>query len=184
VLHLNPLSAANSTWKKREWHVCMYFCDNLLIFRLLTGVSMARHVNTRSTRATAHRALMATVNCSRRVVSSKYLTIIVPFPLSGVGTICFLLPFYHSSYNKYGRYKNKYGRLHHLSRETSTAGHRPPRRSVLCCPHPATSPDRRSTLWGAYQRCVSRYAVATRGPFRPNGRQSSSQCALPTATAT
>jgi hypothetical protein len=36
-----------------------------------------------------------------------------------------------------------------------------PRRSVLC------SLDRRSTLWGAYQRCVSRYAVAIRGPFRP-----------------
>jgi hypothetical protein len=79
---------------------------------------------------------------------------------------------------------------HHLSRDTSTAGHRPPPKfSTTIGPvlpsssdFPRPSPDRRSTLWGAYQRCVSRYAVAIRGPFRHNGRQSSLQCALPTAT--
>jgi hypothetical protein len=42
-----------------------------------------------------------------------------------------------------------------------------PRRSVLRCPHPAASSDRRFTSWSAYQRCVSRYAGAIRGPFRP-----------------
>jgi hypothetical protein len=70
--------------------------------------------------------------------------------------------------------------LHHLNRETSTAGHRPPPKfSTTIGPElpsssdfPRPSLDRRSTLWGAYQRCVSRYAVAIRGLFRPNGRQS------------
>jgi hypothetical protein len=51
---------------------------------------------------------------------------------------------------------------HHLSRETSTVGHRPPAKfsttispvlpSSSGCPRP--SPDRWSTLWGAYQRCI------------------------------
>jgi hypothetical protein len=48
-----------------------------------------------------------------------------------------------------------------------------PPRSVLCCPHPATSRDLHQIVGppcgGAYQRCVSRYEVAIRGPFRPKG---------------
>jgi hypothetical protein len=74
---------------------------------------------------------------------------------------------------------------HHLSRGTSTAGHRPPPKfsttigpALRSSGFPRPSPDRRSTLWGAYQRCISRYA----GAISPNGRQSSSQFALPTAT--
>jgi hypothetical protein len=61
---------------------------------------------------------------------------------------------------------------HHLSGDMSTAGHRPPPKfSTTIGPAPPSSssfprpsPDRRSTLWGASQRCVSRYAVAIRGP--------------------
>jgi hypothetical protein len=76
-----------------------------------------------------------------------------------------------------------------ISAETSTAENRPPPKfSTMIGPVlPSSSdflrpsPDRLSTLWGAYQRCVSRYVVAVRGPFRPNGRQSL-QNALPTAT--
>jgi hypothetical protein len=47
---------------------------------------------------------------------------------------------------------------HHLSRETSTAGHRPPPKSstTIGLVLPSPSADRRSTLWGAYQGCVSR----------------------------
>jgi hypothetical protein len=52
---------------------------------------------------------------------------------------------------------------HHLSRETSTAGYWPPPKFSTtigpalpsCSGFPRPSPDRRSTLWGAYQRCVS-----------------------------
>jgi hypothetical protein len=51
-----------------------------------------------------------------------------------------------------------------------------PRRSVLRCTHPAASRDLHQIV---DQRCVSRYAVAIRGLFRPDGRQS---CALPIAT--
>jgi hypothetical protein len=61
---------------------------------------------------------------------------------------------------------------HHLSRETSTAGLRPPPKfSTTIGPllpsssdYPRPSPDRRSTLWGAYQRCISR----TFPPQRPS----------------
>ncbi|RVE53044.1 hypothetical protein evm_002342 [Chilo suppressalis] len=78
----------------------------------------------------------------------------------------------------------------HISRKTSTVGHRPPPwiSTTIGPMLPASSgfprplPDRRSTLWGACQHCVSRYAVATRGPFRPNGHRSCERCALPIAT--
>jgi hypothetical protein len=53
---------------------------------------------------------------------------------------------------------------------------RSPRRSVLRCPHPAGFPrflpDHRSTLWGAYQRCVSRYAVQDHSRTLPPQRPS------------
>jgi hypothetical protein len=68
---------------------------------------------------------------------------------------------------------------HHLSREFSTTI-APVLPSSSYFPRP--SPDRRSTLRWAYKRCVSRYAIAIRGPFRPNGRQSSSQCRFSTLT--
>jgi hypothetical protein len=79
---------------------------------------------------------------------------------------------------------------HHLSRETSTDGHRLPPKFfttigialLSSSGFPRPSPDLRSTRPPHYQLCVSRDAVAIRGPFYPNDRQSSSQCALPTAT--
>jgi hypothetical protein len=80
--------------------------------------------------------------------------------------------------------------FHHLIRQTSTVGYRPYSKHSTtigpALPHPAASHNLHQIVGppsgGAYQHCVSRYAIAIRRPFRLNGRQSSSQCALPTAT--
>jgi hypothetical protein len=54
--------------------------------------------------------------------------------------------------------------------------------AVLIQRLPATITSSAVYLVGAYQRCVSRYAFAIRGPVRLNGRQSSSQWSLPNTT--